>query len=44
VKIEIPAHISTGGAIDRMGNKAEVFICPVVSLIIILYAFGIFNG
>lgn len=31
---QIPAHYDASGAIDRWGNKNELWLCPVISLIL----------
>ena len=31
---QIPAHYDASGAIDRWGNKNELWLCPIVSLIL----------
>ncbi|MFQ9924140.1 MAG: DUF1648 domain-containing protein [Beduini sp.] len=31
---QIPAYYDASGAIDRWGNKNELWLCPVISLIL----------
>lgn len=31
---QIPAHYDASGAIDRWGNKNELWLCPIISLIL----------